>query len=387
MIKQLFSAAVLLLAGCAASYECSMSKGELAPGVPEYTFNNGLLEIKVVSGVSGIVNSMEYLPGKLHLFEPMKYSEKTHDLLPSQVHVTVTGGRELIWGLKNFINTPMKLLDLSTTPEKNRISMSSRFFQGENIEAHKTVELAAGTLAVDVTFTITNRGRKPQQMSLWKHLSAQLTPEQRDLIILPARGGVDRVAGRAVLPMESDVVYHDFEPEHQSFFIAPLAPWVARSSSDGVNRGTLVMTSPGMSDPQARFYTWKHSVKILHTAEMILPPQELAPGGSKKYEVRYFYFPHLKALRALDDATGFDIVPGALVIEHAVPKAAQEYKIYCRGTLIGTYTVPALPAGKAYKIKLDKKYTGKDVSLDIVTQNNKKINLPKIKESAKNEKM
>ncbi len=384
MLKQIFSAAAaVLLAGCAATYECTMSKGELAPGVPEYSLNNGLLNIKVVSGVSGIVNGMKYLPGKLELFEPMTYNEKTHDLLPSQIHVTVTGGRELVWGVKNFVNTPMKVDKVCTTAEKSSISMSTRFFQGENIEARKQVELAAGTLAVDVKFTLINRGRKPQQMSLWKHLTAQLTPGQRDIIIVPARGGVDRVAGRAVLAMEHDALYHDFEPEHQALFIAPLAPWMARCASDGVNRGTLAASCDEMSEPNARFYTWKHPVRTLHTAEMILPPQEFAPGQSKTYHIRYFYFPHLKSLRALAGSTGFDIEPGALVIENAVPAAGAECEIYCGNILLGTYRIPALPAGKPYRIKLDEKYTGKNISLDIVMPNGKKINLPKIKESAK----
>ena len=384
MLKKLTSAAVVLwlFAGCA-SFECSMRQGELAPGVPEYTFNNGLLKIKVVSGVSGIVNGMEYLPGGLELFEPMKYSEKVHDLLPSQIHVTVTGGRELVWGVKSFINTPMNVQQAYATAEKSSICMSTRFFQGENIEARKTVEMRAGTLAVDVTFVITNRGRKPQQMSLWKHLTAQLTPSQRDTIIIPARGGVDRVAGRAVMPVEQDLLYHDFDPGIKAAFVAPLAPWMARCASDGVNRGTLVMYCNEMVEKNARFYSWKHSVQKLHTAEMILPPRELAPGQSQEYKIRYFYFPHLRALRALDDGTGFDIEPGALVVENAVPRGEQQIDIYCGGGKVGNCRIPALAAGRAYRIKLDKKYTAGNVSLDIITKDGKKINLPIIKEFVK----
>ena len=384
MLKKLAFAAfaAMLFTGCA-SFECSMRQGELAPGVPEYTFNNGLLEIKVVSGVSGIVNSMEYLPGKLKLFEPMKYHEKVHDLLPSQIHVTVTGGRELVWGVKSFINTPMDVQHAYATKEKSSIRMKTRFFQGENIEACKTVEMSAGTLAVDVTFALTNRGRKPQQMSLWKHLTAQLTPSQRDTIIIPARGGVDRVAGKAVMPVERDLLYHDFDPEHKAAFVAPLAPWMARCASDGVNRGTLVMYCSEMVEKNARFYSWKHSVQKLHTAEMILPPRELAPGQSKEYKIRYYYFPHLRALRALDDATGFDIEPGALVVENAIPRGEQQFGIYCGGEPVGNYRIPALAPGRAYRIELDEKYTGRNISLDIITKDGKKINLPIIKESVK----
>lgn len=384
MIRKLFAAGLCLLALTACtSYECTMKQGRFAANVQEYTFNNGILEIKVVPGVSGIINGFEYLPEERKLFEPMKYEVKTHDLLPDAVTTSVTGGRELVWGVKNFGNAEMTVHHAHCDPEKAFIRMSTRYFQGENIEAFKEIHLQAGTLMVDVVFTIVNRDRKAKPMSLWKHLTAQITPGQRDIILIPSRGGVDRTAGRAVLPMDKDVIYHDFSMEHQTVFTAPLAPWMGRCSSDGVNRGTLVMNCDEMLLPNALFYSWKAPARPLHTAEMILPKCELKNKESKTYRIRYFFFPHLQAIRALSGVTGIDIIPGAVVLESAAPAEARSLTLFCGKEIIGTYQIPAMKPGKPYQIKIDAKYTGKSIALTGQWNNGEKFNLPEIKESVK----
>lgn len=384
MIKRIFFAGlgVLLLNGCTA-YQCSMSKGFIGPDVPEYIFSNGLIRIKVASGIAGIVSGFEYLPEKKQLFEPLIYKVEKHDLLPDSVHASVTGGRELVWGVGNFGNAKMTVHRVHVEPAKTFIEMSTRFFQGENIEARKRVEIHSGTLLVDVTFTIVNRNKKMQKMSLWKHLTARITPEKRDTILIPARGGIDRVAGKAVLEMDEDVIYHDFAPEHQAVFMAPLAPWMGRCSSDGVNRGTLVMSCDEMLGPEAFFYSWKSPVNPLHTAEMVLPGCELPYRGSKTYRIRYYFFPHLKAIRALSGTTGIDIEPGFVVLENAVDVPARSLTLFCGKKAIGSYRIPALAAGEVYRIAVDTGFTGNDISLSGQWDNKERFNLPKIKESVK----
>jgi len=384
-MKKLFFAALCaaVLTGCAsAPAVCTMSEGEIAPGVPEYTLNNGMIEIKVLAGVSGIVDHFCYLPEQRNLFEKMVYQVKTHDLLPSEVHAKVTGGRELIWGIRNFVNVPMEVKSVSATPEKAAITMSSRFFQGENIEAEKTVVIESGSLAVDITVSFTNRDRKPRPTSLWKHLTAQFTPNAKDIILVPAKSGVARVGNRAVMEVEENVIYHDYDSAHQSTFIAPFAPWIGRCSSDGINRGTLVMYAGEMMGDGAFHFTWKAPVKPLHTAEMILPPLELAPGKTHKYTIRYCYFPHLSAVRAVDGDYGINLVPGKLELESVQTTAPAALTVYRQDgsnrVLLGKFTVPALKPGKLFQIKLDKSIDVDNTEF-VIDLNGKEIILPKVK--------
>jgi len=384
-MKKLFFAALCAaaLTGCAsAPAVCTMSEGEIAPGVPEYTLNNGMIEIKVLAGVSGIVDHFRYLPEQRDLFEKMVYQVKTHDLLPTEVHAKVTGGRELIWGIKSFVNVPMEVKNVSATPEKAEITMFSRYFQGENIEAVKTVAVHSGTLAVDITVSFTNRDRKPRPTSLWKHLTAQFTPNAKDIILVPARSGVARVGRRAVMEVAENVIYHDYDSAHQSTFVAPFAPWIGRCSSDGVNRGTLVMRADEMMGDGAFHFTWKAPAKPLHTAEMILPPLELAPGKTHTYTIRYFFFPHLRAVRALAGNFGINAAPGFLELE-SVSKTAPAKLTVARmdgknTVTLGNFTVPALQAGELYQIKLDKNIDVDNTAF-VIDLNGEKIILPKVK--------
>ena len=381
-MKKLLLAALFATFCASAPAVCTLNEGEIAPGVPEYTLNNGMIEIKVLAGVSGIVDHFCYLPEQRNLFEKMIYRIKTPDLLPPEIHAKVTGGRELIWGLRNFVNVPMEVKNVSATPEKAEITMSSRFFQGENIEAEKTVAIESGALAVDITIKFTNRDNKPRPTSLWKHLTAQFTPDAKDIILIPAKSGVSRVGNRAVMEVAEDVIYHDFDSSQQSIHIAPCAPWIGRCSSDGINRGTLVMSADEMMTPGAFHFTWKNPTAHLHTAEMILPPLELAKGKTHTYTIRYYFFPHLSAVRAIDGDYGINLVPGKLELESVKTAAPVELTVYRQDgssrVLLGKYTVPALKPGKLFQIKLNKNIDV-DNTVFIIDLNGKEIILPKVK--------
>ena len=210
-----------------------------------------------------------------------------------------------------------------------------------------------------------------------------LNETQEDILALvPAKSGVARVGNRAVMEVEENVIYHDYDSAHQSTFIAPFAPWIGRCSSDGINRGTLVMYAGEMMGDGAFHFTWKAPVKPLHTAEMILPPLELAPGKTHKYTIRYCYFPHLSAVRAVDGDYGINLVPGKLELESVNTTAPAALTVYRQDgrnrVLLGKFTVPALKPGKLFQIKLDKNIDVDNTEF-VIDLNGKEIILPKVK--------
>ena len=388
---KLFAGVALLtcLCSCAQVYKCTVENGEIYPGVAEHTFNNGIIEVKVASGVSGIVNGFEYLPEKFQLFEKMIYKVKRYDLLPEKISVKVTGGRELVWGVKKFVNVKMNVDNINVTDEAAVIDLSADFFQGENLYAQKRVAVQAGKAAVDVEFTITNKGRKTQNMSLWKHLTAQLTPGAMDVVLLPAAGGVKRVGKRAVLPMVDDVIYHDTNIVHKQFYTKPFLPWMGRAASGDVNdKGVLVMYAPQMLEQGALFYTWKAGVSPLHTTEMIFVPEDIASGASKKYSIRYLYFSKLRYLRNICGDYGFDLADGALVVESVSAQAARNFSLWKKSgkdlKKVGNYVLPELESGGVHKIKLpDPACAGEKSSLVIRWENGSETILPAAEMSGK----
>ena len=353
-MKKILALALALAAVCGCAYRCEMQQGELVPEVPEYIFSNGLLEMRVVPAVAGRINGLTYLPTGLKLFEPMTYEVRKHDLLPPVIVSKVTGGRELIWGVGNFFNERMEVDKTAPGPEWAGIAMHGRYFQGENLDAVKKVTFEAGTLKVDIEFTIINRERKPKPVSLWKHLTAQLTPDKKDIILIPARSGAARVCGAAVLEVAEDSIFHDLDQAHQAAFFAPLAPWIGRCASDGVNRGTLVMSCDEMMLPDSRFYCWKDPARKLHTAEMVIAPHNLAPNAGHVYNFSYYYFPHLRSMRALSGDTGIDLEPNAMVLETAVATPPRTLELWIkRGDefqSLGTHSIPAMKPGEPHRI-------------------------------------
>lgn len=355
---------LLMSAGCAC-VKCEVQVSELAPGVPEYVLDNGMIAAKCVPAASGLLSGFEFLPEKRQMIDPLGYHQHKDDLLPTRAQVAQTGLRELPQGAKLNFNTPFLVRDFHGDAEHAELVMSSRYFQNEDIEAVKRISVRRGESMARICFSLILHSEKVQMSMLWLNFIAQLG-KNRDIVFLPILGGTSRIGSTGVLEFAKNGVHADHNSlEHQQLYAAPNRPWIARVSPD--RPGVLALRTGDDFLNGGYFLSWKHAVSPLHTMEMIIPAPR-AEGKTFTFNYDCLYFSGLKSIRDIAGPFGIDLEENDLIISTAAPCAAGNMKLHWVGGDGKVFesvevSLPDLVPGKIARVSLNGKIPGAPLRL------------------------
>ena len=317
---------------------------------------NNVLKLTAVPGTMGAIAKLRYLPGNSELFNDYKYTcTVINELLPEQKTVTFWGNRTLIWNGTVLFYQPLS--NFKTVSDKNavQLDMSGKFIGGFPIEMTRKVTLEKDSAVIKIAVTISNFGKKEEEIRLWEHLVPNPENSLPDVSLISGKGV--RRLGRYQDTEKSDggLIVDTFKDANLNRFIVPGGNWIA--ATGGKTPLTVFLRTDAKNlDKDGFFYTQKNAVSKLHTVEVLLKRLYLAPGKSSTVELEMGVLSHLKTLRYMTQNYGFDFEhKGNTLLWHASALRNMPAKkiVFKLGKVQKEFTVPALVPGKSVSGKLE----------------------------------
>lgn len=351
---------LLALTGCYS--ECRLEPSEIS-GTESRVLSNRYLRVEVVPAVCGGVVSLQYLPTGVFLTEPFEYSVRKIDLLPDQPSANVTGARTWLWKEKNLLCSRFSVQKELNTPDSCETDLSARYFQGTPVTLERRVQLQRNSSMLKLFLTFRNPGKKVCTVIPWENAAIQLKADRVDDVLMPGRGGVDRIGDYGVQRLEKDCIFVDNVAVYsKEVKIPPARNWIARRN---VGSPLILAIRTDMKEllPDGFFYSWKMGANSpLHTMEIIFTPFTLAPGAEKTLEVDYLVFEGLTDLKEICGEIGIDCrltdSKINLSLSSACPVAADKLSVILkssagRETVLGNIKTPALIPGEVESFTFD----------------------------------
>ena len=344
------------------AFSCALTAVEITCEAPKDGFvrlglRSELMSVEIVPQVSALLGSWRHRPENRELIGNLVCSRNETELLPTMFETNGIGGRELIWKKRHFHNVPFQLLEATSAPDSARLVLFNRYLMNENVEARKEITLREGELKLSVIFTLTNRAKTTQQMSLWTNLIAHLGPDNDyDTVVLPAKGGLKTTPVHRVMRLSSDQLYIDEDLGIREVFVAPAAHWLARYSRK--RPGVLVIRTEPALLTDGVFYSYKRGpLSTTHTMEIVFPNRDFATNVPVAFPIDHLYFPHLTGISALCGDLALHWEGTQMHCESAVPQDATTMVITYldkegRELNQATLQLPAMQTGKMLTLKL-----------------------------------
>ena len=375
-----FAIAVLLSLQIAAfaAGECRLTSNAIADGVDEYVLSNGVITVKCVPELSGLISGFASLDEGREMIEAVNCTVRQDDLLPWRCQASLTGLRELVRGVKVNIYTRYRPQGQTCTEECAELVLAGRGFYRWNINAVKRIVLRQGESRVRVTLTLTAAEDIGQPLLLWFNGIAQMG-QGRDTVLLPVCNTVESRADRKMGTFTGNGIFADWTVPPQDIFAAPLAPWIARFSPG--RAGVLALRLDNRLIDGGVLVSWKHMTLPLHTAEVIFPPVRLKKGETWESVSDFIYFPKLPSLRAVVGTYGLDWDGRELLVASAVPAPPGKLTLRWRDKngnegALGECDLPALAPGKLARFPIQGEALSDDCALLGVLPGNQPFELP-----------
>ena len=140
-------------------------------GQEAVVLENQYLKLTAVPGTMGAIANLCWLPGKSEFFCDDKYScTSINELLPEQKTVTVWGNRTLVWNGTVLFYQPLAKFAVNTSENAVSLQMSGKFIGGLPIEMTRKLTLERDSALIRISATISNFGKKQEEIRLWEHL-------------------------------------------------------------------------------------------------------------------------------------------------------------------------------------------------------------------------
>jgi len=351
---------LLALTGCYS--ECRLEPSELS-GTESRVLSNRYLRAEVVPAVCGAVVSLQYRPTGVFLTEPFEYSIRKIDLLPDQASANAAGSRTWLWKEKNMLCSRFTVQGESSGPDLCETVLSARYYQGTPVTLERRIRLERNSSALKLFLTFRNPGKKECTVIPWENGVMQLNPERMDNVLIPGRGGVDRIGEYGVQRLERDRIFVDDATVHaKEVKIAPARNWIARRNTASP---LILAVRTDMKNllPEGFLYAWKmQGNSPVHTMEIIFSPFPLKSGAEKTLEVDYLIFQGLTDLKEICGDTGIDCRVTDSKIRFflcgARPVAADTLSVVLKSSggreiVLGNAKIPSLTPGDVETFSFD----------------------------------
>lgn len=351
-MRRIIALVLTLCGGVAVSAAPQITSQELAPETPEYTLDNGVLQVKCIPAASGLITGFKYLPEQRQMIFPHKFTLVQDDLLPSRVSMRPCGMRELANRTKMEYFIGYRVKDARTTPAAAVLQLYSRAFYRHNMIADKTVTLPAGSSKISVRMDLTSQV-KTEPVIFWINALANLDTT-RDTTLVPVQKNAAPRYKYSMNVFNTSGVYVDKFILPQTLFAAPLKPWYGRISAQG-KPGVLVLVVRGDAGKRLVEHGficgWKSEIMPIHTTELRFAGPEMGKGDKWSFEYDYIYFAKLQQLRDVAGDYGIDLQGNTLHIASAVVAAPGTMKLTWNGGA-AEVALPALKPGEVFKYEL-----------------------------------
>ena len=371
-------ALVFLQIAVFATEKCRLTSNAIADGVDEYTLSNGVIAVKCVPELSGLISGFASIGEGREMIEPVKCTVKRDDLLPWRCQACLTGVRELVRGIKVGIHTRYVLRSKTCTEECAELVLTGRGFYRWNINAEKRITLRQGESRMRIALTLTAAEDIEQPLLLWFNGIAQMG-QGRDTVLLPVCNTAEARANCKMGTFTGNGIFADWTVPPQDIYAAPLAPWIARFSSE--RAGVLALKLDDCLIDGGAMVSWKHLALPLHTAEVIFPPMRLKKGETWQTISDFIYFPELPGLRTVVGTYGLDWNGRELMVASAVPVPPGKLALRWRdknGNVgeLGEFNLPALEPGKLARCPMQGRVPADDCALFGTLPGNHPFELP-----------
>lgn len=376
-MKKITTLLFALCGGAVLAAECTLTGANIAPGSDEYTFCNGIFSIKCIPDASGVISGIYSIPEKRQLMDPVQYRVIVDDLLPRRSGMAPNGTRELARRVKveNFTNYRVK--NAVADSKGAMLELYSRAFYSRDIATTKKITLPAG--ASKITVALEMRAHSTvENFSFWINSIAHMD-EGLDTALMPLQKNVAKRCNSGLYVFDKDGICVD-NVRNLAVNCAPLKPWMARVSSRG-RSGVMAVVVRGKDAAElingGFIFGWKHSIRDLHTNEIIMPAKNMKKGEVWNFEYEMLYFAGLKSLRSIAGDFGIDRQGDTLLIASAATSVPGTVKLKWATGSAGV-KIPGLIPGEVFKIDLKKVMPDTSAELTGIMPGNIAFDLPEL---------
>ncbi len=283
-------------AGCRITMtELNSSKG--------YILENSLVKAAVFPGLSGKILDYTFKPTGEVLFMPLNEEVIEYAKPPIIVNSNFAGYKDMIWEYRfSAAYRVYKARIIADSP--NKVAVELRW-QGKSYRIVRTVSLSMNSTELNVSVTMTSLADKPQKLSYWKQITANITDTYnpgRQIAPL-ASAPKESPRGRAFNNQKTACIYNKPVPGMSNNYF-PAQPWWAwQTPGTKLIMGEVVDDLSSMR-PDGFFYS--HKRNLLMTQETIFGSRVFKKGQSRTYSLVFV---------AVDGLTSLDYLSRNLAVK------------------------------------------------------------------------
>lgn len=288
-MRVFIQAAALLLAAQTLLASCHISEEDSG-----LVLENDLIKAVILPSSCARVASLVLKSTKEEFLTPLDESvTEISPLLPKSVRSNGAGFKDWIWGNVTPSGVPFTVKILTSTLEEVSVE-----FQGTLavFDLRKVFRLKRNSAVLEQEITFTNPTTQKLTLDYWAHLIVNSNvfssgPPNRSVLVAPIDAQPAFIRGKKTESFGSRSVFTAQIASSYHFF-APIEPWVAKVSPTS---GTaLVLQFAPFSAGDVLASVWQSD--DASSLELIFPPSELAPQGSKTFQMNIAAAPRVDHL-------------------------------------------------------------------------------------------
>lgn len=268
--------------------------------VSQCAISNELLQVTTLPGAMGGIENIKLLKNSRSLLWGARFQRILYGELIEQPVIQGNVFIELFWNMRNLSCGTYPVEVVKALPHE--LEFYAEHYGSVPLSLRRKISLEAGTAAVNIEVTVTNRADTVQKLRPWIDIVPRSGDVQR---VLPVLGNVSLTAIGGGEKMPRTGLYNPSGELHN--FLAPARSWIAvRLEEEDV----IMVIQPEAQDlKQCAIYFWNGRLefKPAHTLEFILNETSLSVGQSHTYRYRIGVFSGLKYLRDCVGDIGVDL--------------------------------------------------------------------------------